>query len=1150
MAQIYDTVKNTIYEDNIDEASKIIFCNSDIKSYTDEYYQSIITGMMKKKESLIQKVQDNLIVEINSNNINDIYNIVFIAEYIKEKDLLKIEYEKYKTRCVSELKRLYDEYMTIIQEHQGVGADHADITRRTQQKQNEIFDFFRSEFNETPGMRVNYRLLEEQLNTLIDRKYKGFIDTFSNTDWVSIINSGNPVNGIEVIENVKQAFTIFHKFRNSFGHDYQDNIIGDIIIIDNDSMRVSIPIEYINGFNKGRIKAKKEDEKIIERTNSIMLPIIEYFNYDLSKLQSFFFNVNPSHLENLLSLFDNDMRKLYSLPSFLFKDNQEIFDSLKMFIQNGFNMERISMIPKYAYRYPRETIQLFQMADQKEVNIEMLMDPTKLYYIYNYTNNDNTFISSNKRGDEKKKIESSDIVEYIKFCREQGISENIIENNFLLAKHVNEFKTVVNDLKNKNLTYEMLNYYTVYNPEIRERIIKNVDRLEGAPFEFIHSNEKITNGNQLDILDNVCLISDSMELLINELKKRNLSTEIIAFITDRCYKIRSIDYIVEVAQQMKDNKIDANFFFPLSINETIEDVKSSIEDINSLRNIGLDEKNIYYVIYMSNIQNKSGKKNVVRLIKENNYYRSFVFEYLDNNYDGEYYSIFDKVLEVLNYLDINSIDENFIKTIPVEISSNPPIMMNYIEIDKLSNSSPSLKEKLRKNDYTEESVETYKVCKRLGLDEDVFVNIIHNHDNIVQRIRKFEGVYRTITKNNPNKDIEDILNLVEQYIDYSPERIEFIYNNFNNIDEKNLILENYYNISQSYYKTEDDKYTLEDLKMISRKMSDLNLTDKTIKKLFLGIESAEKNTIIMFLDFLKEKNIDLNKINAKMNNLFRYPKETIHALTVFLDNSINIELISYIDPKILDSQLEKLLMISKYIDLSEKVKLPYKMLLLKETKVENIEYILKKSSGDPDKILNYPLEFFTCDISQIDEMFKRYNSNIAKSLFGVDNPKLIATIVYCNNVLRKYNKKAGINDQIDIDVNNFIMSGLSNTKEYLNMSTGTFMNQFHNQGNNDELKGFILDKLRNSFAHIRFNPIKDSNGNIIDNKLHLYDQADENEPHNFDIVVDTRELIELVRTVELVINPDENKNKKEQIDEWLYSAHYENGLEDNSNKSL
>ena len=37
-------------------------------------------------------------------------------------------------------------------------------------------------------------------------------------------------------------------------------------------------------------------------------------------------------------------------------------------------------------------------------------------------------------------------------------------------------------------------------------------------------------------------------------------------------------------------------------------------------------------------------------------------------------------------------------------------------------------------------------------------------------------------------------------------------------------------------------------------------------------------------------------------------------------------------------------------------------------------------------------------------MLLKYSSNIAKSIFGIRNPKIIATLVYANSVLSNYNK--------------------------------------------------------------------------------------------------------------------------------------------------
>ena len=65
------------------------------------------------------------------------------------------------------------------------------------------------------------------------------------------------------------------------------------------------------------------------------------------------------------------------------------------------------------------------------------------------------------------------------------------------------------------------------------------------------------------------------------------------------------------------------------------------------------------------------------------------------------------------------------------------------------------------------------------------------------------------------------------------------------------------------------------------------------------------------------------------------------------------------------------------------------------------------------------------------------------------------------------------------------------------------------------MKKNLLRKLRNSSAHFRFKPVKDKNGNIVPNKVYLYDKFEESDSNNFNIIIDIEELIRITRKVEL-----------------------------------
>ena len=78
-----------------------------------------------------------------------------------------------------------------------------------------------------------------------------------------------------------------------------------------------------------------------------------------------------------------------------------------------------------------------------------------------------------------------------------------------------------------------------------------------------------------------------------------------------------------------------------------------------------------------------------------------------------------------------------------------------------------------------------------------------------------------------------------------------------------------------------------------------------------------------------------------------------------------------------------------------------------------------------------------------------------------------------------------------------------------------------------------MNKLRNSFAHFRFKQVKDKDGNIVSNKIYLYDKYEESSNNNFNIIIDLKDLVELTRQVEIglskksesIIADEENRFK-------------------------
>ena len=205
-------------------------------------------------------------------------------------------------------------------------------------------------------------------------------------------------------------------------------------------------------------------------------------------------------------------------------------------------------------------------------------------------------------------------------------------------------------------------------------------------------------------------------------------------------------------------------------------------------------------------------------------------------------------------------------------------------------------------------------------------------------------------------------------------------------------------------------------------------------------------------------------------------------------------------------------------------------------KFENFDYLLERVENNPKRLDEFPIEFFSCDKGILVQMCKKYDLNLCRSIFGIKNPKIISTLIYMNNVFSKYNKASEDYEKVDIDPIRIIHSSFNdsyiyrNNINYVSMDQEKYLNQFifeekkdgegdtvKQKRTNDEVKAYILDKLRNSSAHFRFKIVKDKEGNIKEDKIYLYDE-DNNGVNNFNIIMDIHELLNIIRKVEEDLN--------------------------------
>ena len=185
--------------------------------------------------------------------------------------------------------------------------------------------------------------------------------------------------------------------------------------------------------------------------------------------------------------------------------------------------------------------------------------------------------------------------------------------------------------------------------------------------------------------------------------------------------------------------------------------------------------------------------------------------------------------------------------------------------------------------------------------------------------------------------------------------------------------------------------------------------------------------------------------------------------------------------------------------------------------VKNIKYMLDKVEWDYEKLKQFPLEFFQCDFELLGTMFQTYNENVSKSIFGTNNPKIIAAVVYAHNVMRFYQSENQDDKNINVDVISFVLDQYYN--EGQTMGQTTYYNQIA-VGNDDEIKRFILNKIRNSSVHFRFRKVKDSDGKELEDKICIYDHDDQYDANgnptniNFSAVIDIKDFVEIIHEIE------------------------------------
>ena len=976
MASLYNFVQEILSEPSMEAAKIKVFGLNGININDLGYYENIISSFVRKKDIILSKVNNTINYNL-SEDIQDMWDILFISQYIykcwnEEQDLLKKELARLKS-----------------------------ISNPTEEEKNKIKE-----------INSNIALINDYFQKLNKR---------SELAKINIIGLNfQSTNNLEAeILQLKKAILVFQKLRDSFEHRNEALSVNSNIEINNEKnfFSVTIPSEYIDGFNKGRIIVKEEDRDLIEQTNNIANPLLEELNFDPKKIESFFYNVESEQLDYLLSLCKNDMRILYQLPTWVFyKRNNSI---LKYFLDNNdLTMHSLTQLKKVKY--------VAYDCDNKESKESII---NILDYVKDGKNelSDDDYEILNLIGHQQI-VNKDDIIKKISFLRENDIAILRMKDKFnFFGRHakidnISEFLKKYNNSNDaKNFIYQIINVcsYDINDLiKVYENYLKNHNSLI---FNMSYDNETID------------------------------------------YKLNIVDFLV--AKEITDARIMN------SLSQIIYDENTDLEYIKKFIDIIINKYNTF--TYLDSIILTSWVKD----------YKNITYNQIEEIIAFFHQSKFNN--NVFNF-DIKLIMKLINSGISTQVLDN-----NMIE--KINSTREISNVLLSDGDYIEE------------MEMNSYLHGKYSINELIEKI-----------KNNGDTAHQRFL-ILTQNIDYINQYKDIITNK--NSAYNNDILRHIKKYISNVNLTTDDEQT-EVMNLIHTRIQKINYLS-TIYTVNGSINSDNQATIRNYtkyvLSFIDDMP-DMSKIKSKIEKIESFDKlldtKNVEAINFYFSNLSRVFTYDLISPENARNK--------KYY------------------KAENVEYLLSKLGNDYRQLEKLPYEFFTCDINILEELYKTYNINICKSIFGIDNPKIVASLIYMNSVLGKIDNSFNF-DTLTFEPVKFIHNSYNDTIRFtktttnnqIDMNQADYLNQIvidgktGQQRNADDMIQFIISKLRNSCAHFRFKPVKDQNGNLIEDKIYLYDENN-NGINNFNIVMNLSDLTSIIREIELKFESDKKHlNSKE-----------------------
>ena len=137
---LYSLVNSIVNSQNENEANKLLIGSNILLLNNREYYNAIISNFIQKKETIIKKENGKLVFDLN--NTNDIWNIIFISEYIKENDFLYKTYNNLLLEIAdieSRLSIIKNKHKTAKskEEHASINTEYQNLNNVLQSKKNQ-----------------------------------------------------------------------------------------------------------------------------------------------------------------------------------------------------------------------------------------------------------------------------------------------------------------------------------------------------------------------------------------------------------------------------------------------------------------------------------------------------------------------------------------------------------------------------------------------------------------------------------------------------------------------------------------------------------------------------------------------------------------------------------------------------------------------------------------------------------------------------------------------------------------------------------------------------------------------------------------------------------------------------------------------------